>query len=151
MYYMGTVIAALVSALLPAVLISVGVVNRDKYDLKLRNAAEELGMDFEVWKIDKRRRKRISARVNRNKTTIVTQTLTWMSISLAIIANIIIWTPAIQALLNGEVDIQSLAVPLVIASVVFGLVGLAISWINLQYLKKKAESLLTDFDTPAKK
>ncbi|HJG64042.1 hypothetical protein [Corynebacterium stationis] len=148
---MGTVIAALVSALLPAVLISVGVVNRDKYDLKLRNAAEELGMDFEVWKIDKRRRKRISARVNRNKTTIVTQTLTWMSISLAIIANIIIWTPAIQALLNGEVDIQSLAVPLVIASVVFGLVGLAISWINLQYLKKKAESLLTDFDTPAKK
>lgn len=141
---MGTVIAALVSVLVPSILISFGVVNRDKHDLKLRNAAVELGMDFEVRKIDMRRRKRIEDQVNRNKTTVITRILSGLAMSLSMIANVIIWTPGIRAVISGDVDAQSLVIPLVIASVVIALVGLAFSWINLTYVRKKLASLESD-------
>lgn len=150
-YYMGTVIAALVSVLVPSILISFGVVNRDKHDVKLRNAATELGMDFEVWKIDKRRRKRIEARVNRNKITVLTRMLVGLSICLSMIANVIIWTPGIRAVISGDVDAQSLVIPLVIASVVIALLGLAIAWINLTYVRKKLASLKSDSEVPFNK
>lgn len=145
---METVIAALVSVLVPSILISFGVVNRDKHDLKLRSAAAELGMDFEVRKIDKRRRKRIEDQVNRNKTTVITRILTGLAMSLSMIANVIIWTPGIRAVISGDVDAQSLVIPLVIASVVIAVVGLAIAWINLTYVRKKLAFLKSDSEIP---
>ena len=73
---METVIAAIIAALVPVVLLSLGITNRDKRDRKLKQIAEELGMVYEAQQIDARRRKRITNHVQTQGVAAVTQIMT---------------------------------------------------------------------------
>lgn len=143
---METIIAALISVLAPAFLVPFGVLNREKRDLKLRDAAEGLGVDFEVWKIDKRRRERILARVHRTKVTILTQTLTRISICLLLIGYVLFWSDILWRFIKRVGDIQSLVIPLFIASISIGLVSLVIGKVDLELVRRKARALDKDTD-----
>jgi len=61
---MGTVIAALITIIVPVIMISFGTVNRDKRDVAIRKIAEDLEMDDIVKVIDDKRRERLLERVN---------------------------------------------------------------------------------------
>ncbi|MGP5206417.1 hypothetical protein ACTXJY_00155 [Corynebacterium casei] len=141
---METIIAALISVLAPAFIVPFGVLNREKRDLKLRNAAEELGMDFEVWKIDKRRRERIFARVHRTKVTILTQTLTRIAIFLLLIGYVIFWSDILWRFIKRVDEIQSLVFPLFVASISIGLISLVIGKVDLELVRRKARALDKD-------
>ena len=138
---METVIAAIIAALVPVVLLSLGITNRDKRDRKLKQIAEELGMVYEAQRIDARRRKRITNHVQTQGVAAVTQIMTRTVLGLAIIANIFLYIPAIRSLIEGEVDFKVLGLVLVGIGFGLSLLALIIATVWAKIVRTKADRM----------
>lgn len=60
---METIIVTLITLFAPALLLALGLPNKDKRDVAIREIAEKLHMDAQVQKIDERRKERIENNV----------------------------------------------------------------------------------------
>ncbi|MEY8577201.1 hypothetical protein AALI21_02695 [Corynebacteriaceae bacterium 6-324] len=123
---MGTAIAALITILMPIIILSFGTVNRDKRDVAIRKIAEELELNELVKEIDYQRRLRVIKHVRSEKPVAISQVLTRSAMALSFVAFFLSLVPLGQSIFEGQPSITLISMLLTGVSILLALVGLGI-------------------------
>lgn len=138
---MGTVIAAVITILLPVIMISFGTVNRDKRDVSIRNIAKELGMEEVVGEIDQKRKERIERHVNSQGVLSIVRWFNAAAMALTVAGFTVSLIPLWQSVKDGDIELKYISYGLTGVGFLLSLIGLAIALINFRKTRRKLKRL----------